>query len=328
MKDLRLDRRAALLGLAAAAMSPTLARAQNYPSRPLRWLVGYPAGGGTDVLARLLASSMSASLGQQIVVENRPGAATNIAAAELARAEPDGYTLFTAGIETVVYNPALYKKLTFDPATDFRPVGLSARFHLILCVKKDSPSTTARDLIERAKASPGTLNYGSPGIGSPHHLAMERLMRETKAKLTHVPYRGMAPVMNDMLAGTIECGIVDFAAGGGLIRAGNIRPLAVCSAQRLAGLPDVPTVDEALGTKGFEAYAWQGVVVPAKTPDPVVAKLTEALSVAMKQESVLARMKEIGLDPIPGGPADFTALQNSERNVWWPVIQELGLSLD
>jgi tripartite-type tricarboxylate transporter receptor subunit TctC len=328
MDEFRLNRRAALLGLAAAALSPTSGWAQTYPTRQLRWLVGYAAGGGTDVLARLLASSMSTSLGQQIVVENRPGAATNLAAAEAARAEPDGYTLFTAGIETVVYNPALYKKLTFDPATDFRPVGLSARFHLILCVKKDSTSTTARDLIDRAKQSPGTINYGSPGIGSPHHLAMERLTREAGIKLTHVPYRGMAPVMNDMMAGTIEAGIVDFAAGGGLIRAGSIRPLAVCSAQRLPGLPDVPTVDEALGTKGFEAYAWQGVVVPARTPDPVVAKLTEALSAAMKQESVLARMKEIGLDPIPGGPAEFTALQKSERAIWWPVIQELGLSLD
>jgi tripartite-type tricarboxylate transporter receptor subunit TctC len=271
---------------------------------------------------------MSSQLGQPLVIENRPGAATNVAAAEAARSQPDGYTVFTAGIETVVYNPALYKKLPFDPVTDFRPVGLSAQFHLLLTVKKDSPATSARNLIERAKASPGAINYGSPGLGSPHHLAMERLKREAGFNLTHVAYRGMAPVISDMMAGTVEVGIVDFAAGGGVLRAGTLRPLAVCSAKRLEALPDVPTVQEALGLKNFEAYAWQGVVVPAKTPDPIVARLTEALAGALRQEAVLSRMKEIGLDPLPGGPAEFQALLKAERDVWWPVIRDLGLSLE
>ncbi len=328
MEKIGITRRAAVAGLATALVTSTTARAQAYPTRPLRWLVGYAAGGGTDVLARLLASEMSKDLGQQIIVENRPGAATNVAAAEAAKSQPDGYTIFTAGIETVVYNPALYKKLSFDSTTDFRPVGLSARFQLLLTVKKDSTAANARDLIARAKASPGAIDYASPGIGSPHHLAMERLARDTGTKFTHVPYRGMAPALNDMMAGTIEAGIVDFAAGGALLKAGTLRPLAVCSAQRLAALPDVPTIDEALGTKSFEAYAWQGIVVPARTPDPVVARLTEALSAALKQDTILTRMKEIGLDPLPGGPADFTALQKSERDVWWPVIRDLNLSLD
>ena len=194
MGNVRITRRAALAGLAAATLLPGReAVAQQYPSRPVRWIVGYPAGGGTDVLARLLGGTMSPQLGQQVLIENRPGAATNLAAAEAARSEPDGHTLFTAGIETVVYNPALYKKLPFDPVADFRPVGLSARFHLVLTVKKDSPATSARDLIERAKASPGTINYGSPGLGSPHHLAMERLIREAGVKLNHVAYRGWLP---------------------------------------------------------------------------------------------------------------------------------------
>jgi tripartite-type tricarboxylate transporter receptor subunit TctC len=323
-----LTRRAGLVGLAASALAPAVARAQQFPSRPVRWIVGYPAGGGTDVLARLLAAAISPELGQQVVIENRPGAATNLAAGEVARAEPDGHTVFTAGIETLVYNPALYKKLPFDPDQDLRPVGLTARFHLLLSVKKDSPAKTARDLVERARAAPGSINYGSPGLGSPHHLAMERLLKEAGLKMQHVPYRGMAPVINDMLAGVIEAGFIDFAAGRSVLTEGALRPLAVASASRLPGLPDVPTVSEALGLKGFEAYAWQGVVVPAKTPEPIVARLTDVIGAALKQDAVRNRMIEIGLDPLSGGPAEFNALLKSERDLWWPIIKELGITLE
>lgn len=328
MTDAMLTRRAAMASLAAAGLMPGAASAQSYPTRPVRWIVGYPAGGGTDVLARLLGAAMSPALGQQMVIENRPGAATNLAAGETARSEPDGHTVFTAGIETLVYNPALYKKLPFDPDKDFRPVGLTARFHLLLTVKKDSTLTSARDLVERAKASPGTLNYGSPGLGSPHHLAMERLLKETGAKLTHVPYRGMAPVINDMLAGVMEVGFVDFAAGRSVLSDGTLRPIAVASATRLAALPNVPTVIEALGLTGFEAYAWQGVVVPARTPDPVVARLAEVMAAALKQDQVRQRMVEIGLDPLTGGPAEFNALMKADRDVWWPIIRSLGITLE
>ncbi|MDT2021172.1 tripartite tricarboxylate transporter substrate binding protein [Methylocella sp. CPCC 101449] len=329
MEDMRITRRAALAGLAATGVLPASnVWAQQYPTRPIKWLVGYPAGGGTDVLARLLGAAMAPAIGQQFVIENRPGAATNLAAGEAARSEPDGYTVFTGGNETLVYNPALYKKLSVDLVNDFRPVGLSARFHLVLSVKKDSPIQTARELIDKAKAAPSKVDYGSPGLGSPHHLAMERLMRETGTKMTHVPYRGMAPMMNDMMAGVLEAGIVDVAAGGSQLQAGTIRPLAVCSATRLSTLPNVPTAQEALGLKGFEAYAWQGVVVPVKTPDAVVNRLSEALATALKQDTVRARMGEIGLDPLSGGPAEFQALLKSERDVWWPVIKELGLTLE
>ena len=323
-----LTRRAGLVGLAASALAPSLAHGQQFPSRPVKWVVGYPAGGGTDVLARLLAAAISPQLGQQVVIENRPGAATNLAAGEVARSEPDGHTVFTAGIETLVYNPALYKKLPFDPDGDLRPVGLTARFHLLLSVKKDSPVKTARELVERAKAAPGSINYGSPGLGSPHHLAMERLLKEAGLKMQHVPYRGMAPVINDMMAGVVEAGFIDFAAGRSVLTEGTLRPLAVASASRLPGLPDVPTVTEALGLKAFEAYAWQGVVVPAKTPDTVVARLTEVVGGALKQDSVRNRMLEIGLDPLSGGPAEFNALLKSERDLWWPIIKELGITLE
>jgi tripartite-type tricarboxylate transporter receptor subunit TctC len=330
MTDVRISRRAALTaGLAAAAVfSARDGLAQQYPSRPIRWLVGYAAGGGTDVLARMLGAAMSPRLGQPIVIENRPGAATNIAAEAAARAQPDGYTIFTAGIETLVYNPALYKKLAFNPDRDFRPVGLSARFHLLLTVKRDSPATSARDLIERARTAPGSIDYGSPGLGSPHHLAMERLTREAGVRLNHVPYKGMAPVLNDMMGGFVEAAIVDYAAGGSVLRSGTLKPLAVCSASRLEALPDVPTVQEALGLHGFEAYAWQGVVVPARTPDAIVTRLTGELAAALGQESVRSRMSELGLDPLPGGPAEFEALLAAERAVWVPLIRDLGITLD
>lgn len=330
MTDIGISRRDALATalLASAALASRPALAQPYPNRPIKWLVGYAAGGGTDVLARLLAAAMAPQLGQQLVIENRPGAATNIAAEAIARAEPDGYTVGTAGIETLVYNPALYKKLSFDPVRDIRPAGLMARFHLVLAVKRDSAATSARDLIERAKAAPGQINYGSPGLGSPHHLAMERLIREAGATFTHVPYRGMAPVINDMMGGVVEAGIVDFAAGGSVLRAGTLKPLAVCSATRLEALPDVPTVQEALGLRGFEAYSWQGLVVSARTPDAIVARLTGSLAAALAQDSVRIRMREIGLDPLSGGPAEFQALLEADRAVWMPLIRDLGITLD
>lgn len=324
-----LSRRATLGGIAAAMMLPSAgANAQDYPSRPIKWVVGYPPGGGSDVLARLVAATMEKSLGQSILVENVPGAATNIAAGQVAKAEPDGYTLLSAAVETLVFNAVLYKKLQFDPATAFRPVGLAARFHLLLTVKPDSAAQTAKDLLDRARAEPGAISYGSPGIGSPHHIAMERLLKETDATMTHAPYRGMAPTITGLLNGEVETAVVDFAAGRGPIQEGKLRPLAVASAKRLDALPDVPTVQEALGLNGFEAYSWQGLVVPAATPDAVVAKLGEALAAALADKTVHDRMIEIGLDPLPGGAPEFDALLKSERDLWTPILTGLNLSLD
>lgn len=325
----QMHRRAALVSMGAAlALSATRANAQQYPARPIRWIIGYPPGGGTDVLGRLMGSAMSPELGQQFVFENRPGASTNLAAAEVVRSAPDGYTIMSAGVETLVYNPALYKKLSFDAAKDLRPVGLTARIHLVVTVKKDSTVKTAREFVDQAKAAAEPINYGSPGLGSPHHIAMERFAQAVGIKLLHVPYRGAAPVINDMMVGVIESSILDFAAGGSALKEGALRPLAVCSAKRLEALPDVPTVKEALGLGGFEAYAWQGVVAPAATPDDIIGKLAAALVKAKSQEAIQKRMAEIGLDPLSGGPAEFTALLNSEREIWWPVIRDLGLSLN
>jgi tripartite-type tricarboxylate transporter receptor subunit TctC len=321
-----LQRRAVLAAPLLLAGRP--AGAQSFPDRPVRWLVGYPPGGGTDVLARMLAAHMQARLGQPIVIENRPGAATAIAAEAGARAAPDGYTVLTAGVETVVFNPALYKRLPYDANADFRGLGLMARFHLVLSVKAASAIRSAPDLVARAQAEAGKLDYGSPGVGSPHHLAMERFAKQAGVHLNHVPYRGMAPVMNDFLAGVIESGFVDYAAGGEALRTGRIRPLAVASRTRLPGLPQVPTVAEAFGWSGFEAYAWQGLVVPRATPDAEAGVLSQALAAAVGDAAIQARMREIGLDPLPGGPAEQAALTRAEQELWWPIIRELGISLD
>jgi tripartite-type tricarboxylate transporter receptor subunit TctC len=328
MNRVRLSRRAMLAaGLAAAA---PIGRAQAaWPERPLRWIVAYAPGGGTDTLARLLAAGISARLGQPVVVDNRPGAATNIGAEAAAKSAPDGHTVFTADNGTLVFNTALFSRLPYDPDRDFRPVGLMARFPLVLVVKRDSRFQAAGAFIEAAKARPRDTDYASPGVGSPHHLTMERLAREAGgAQLNHVPYRGAAPALNDLLAGSVESMILDLPSGLEAIRAGRVRALALCSAARHADLPEVPTVQEALGLQGFEAFAWQGLVVPARTPDAVVAQLTTELAAAVADPAVQSRMRGIGLEPLAGGPAEFRRLIEAERAVWLPLIRDLRISLD
>ena len=328
MKNRILHRRAALASAASALVAaPRIARAA-WPERPVRWIVGYPAGGGTDVLARLLGAAMSARLGVPVVIENRPGAATNLAAEAAANAAPDGYTVFTAGNETLVFNPALYRRLPFDADNGLRPLGLMARFHLVLCAKPGGDAAGAAGFVERARARAGAMDYGSPGVGSPHHLATERLARDLGVKLNHVPYRGMAPVMNDLVAGTVETAVLDMAAGAEVIRSGRVRPLVLLSPARLAAIPDVPTAAEAFRLAGFEAYAWQGLTAPARTPDDVCARLTAELAAAVADPAVQGRMREIGLDPLTGGPEEHRRLIASERAIYWPLIRQLGIALD
>lgn len=322
-----LSRRFALAALAGAALPWRAARA-DYPERPIQWIVAYAAGGGSDTVARILAEHIAPALGQSIVVENKPGGGATIGARAAASAEPDGYTVFSADNGVLIYNTALYKKLAYDPAKDFRPVGLMVRFPLLLVVGADSASHDIAGLLARAKASPGTIDYASPGIGSPHHLAMERMMREAGVAFTHVPYKGAAPALVDLTGGHIEFMIVDYPSGAGQLRAGKIRPLAVCSASRLASLPDVPTVAEALGLAGFEAYAWQGLVVPAATPDAIVERWSALLAAALADPGVDKRLRDIGLEPLQGGPKEMQALMDADRAVWVPLIGSLNITLD
>jgi tripartite-type tricarboxylate transporter receptor subunit TctC len=320
--------RRVLLGMPALLAWSASARAQSFPDRPVRWIVPFAAGGGSDTLARLLGAAMQARLGQPIAVENRPGGATAVGAQALAQSPPDGYTMFTADNGTLVNNLALFQRLSYNPDEDFRPVGLTARFSLLLAVPANSPIRDARGFVAAARAEGGNFGFGSPGIGSPHHLAGERLARSANIRLTHVPYRGAAPALNDLIAGVIPAMVIDVASGAEAVRGGRIRALAILSAARFAGLPDVPTAQEALGLAGFEAYAWQSLVVPRRTPDEPVARLAAALAAALAEPSVTQRMREIGLEPTPGDAAAYQRLLASERAVWLPLIRELGITLE
>jgi tripartite-type tricarboxylate transporter receptor subunit TctC len=328
LENVRIPRRAALAAGLAAAMPLRRALAQQYPDRSIKWIVAYAAGGGTDTLARILGAAMSPKLGQPVVIDNRPGAATNIGAEATAKAAPDGYTVFSADNGTLVFNPALFRRLPYDPERDFRPIGLMARFPLVLTVKANSAFGDARQFVDAAKGKPGGIDYGSPGVGSPHHLTVERLSKEAGIRLNHVPYRGAAPALNDLLAGNFESMVVDLPSGAEYLRTGRAKALAICSAARHPDLPDVPTIAEALGLRGFEAYAWQGMVAPARTPDAVANRLTAELAAAVRDPSVTEKMRGIGLEPLSGGPDEFKTLIETERAVWVPLIKERGITLD
>ncbi|WP_149540524.1 Bug family tripartite tricarboxylate transporter substrate binding protein [Siccirubricoccus phaeus] len=329
---MRTDRRG-VLGAVLAFSGPGLARRaaaqpEWAPERPLRWIVPAPPGGGFDLIARLLAKGLAPRLGQPIVMDNRPGAGTGIGAEAVARAAPDGLTFGSADNGTLVYNPVLYRRLAYDPEKDFRVIGTTARFHLVLAVRAGSEIGSAAALVARTRAAAEPMQYGSPGAGLPHHLAMERLARETGAKLTPVHYRGLAPMMTDMLAGTIEVAVIDLFAGREHFSSSRFRPLAVCSEARLPQLPEVPTVAEALGLAGFEAHAWQALVLPRATPDAPVARLRAELLAVLQDADVAGKMRDQGLDPLPGGEAAFTARLAREKAVWVPLIRSLGITLD
>ena len=315
-----------ILAALAASAAVTPARAA-YPEKPVKWIVGYPPGGATDVLARLLGQSLSARIGQPVVVDNRPGAGSSLGATALAKSPPDGYSMMSADNGTLIINPVIYRSLAYDPDRDFRPVGLYAGIHLLLAVRADSPVRSAAEYLDRARNPAEPVPYASPGIGSPLHLAMERLVREAKVHLNHVAYRGMAPALNDVLGGSIGSIVIDYTTGREMVLAGRIRALAVFSEKRLAALPDVPTMAEQ-GLPGFTAGAWQGVIVPRATPDAIVERLSNELTQVLAEPSVRARYAELGLDVPPSDPASFTQRWQSDKAIWQPLIRSLDIKLD
>ncbi|WP_018906306.1 tripartite tricarboxylate transporter substrate binding protein [Variovorax paradoxus] len=320
----RLVRCLAVLSLAAVATS---AGAQAFPAKPIRWLVPYAAGGGSDFLARTVAQTLSTQVGQPVLVDNKPGGNTALAAAETARAPADGYTVLSADNGTLVFNPALYKSLSYSPTKDLAPVTLMGKFPMILVVGANSGITTAKDFIARAKAKPGDVSYASAGAGSPHHLAMELLKVEAGLFMVHVPYRGAAPALADVVGGQLPAMMVDLAAGAGFIKGGKVRALAVANPTRLPQLPDVPTFAE-LGYKNVEAAALVGVVVPSATPTEVVNTLNRQLVAAIHEPSVNKRMVDFGVEPVGNTPAQYTALLKAETVRWHKLIRDLKITLD
>lgn len=312
-----------LITLTAAA--PALA--SDYPSKPIRWIVPYAAGGGSDFLARTISQGLSPRLGQTIVVDNKPGGNTAIGAAETARSAADGYTMLSADNGTLVFNPALYQSLSYDPVKDLAPVTLLGRFPMILVAGPGLKANDVKGFIEEAKASDKGLDYGSAGAGSPHHLAMELLKVETGANLVHVPYRGAAPSLADVAGGQVPVMMVDMAAGAGFIKGGKVRPLAVAHPTRLAQLPDVPTFAE-LGFKNVEAAALVGVVVPAATPQPIVDTLNRQLVDTLNDPTTRQKLIDFGIEPVGDTPAQYGALLDDERTRWHKLIRDLNIKLD
>jgi tripartite-type tricarboxylate transporter receptor subunit TctC len=314
-----------LFSLALLAMAAPLTQAQE--ARPIEWVVGYAAGGGSDVVARTVAESMAKSLNQNIVVTNKPGAATNIAADYVAKSKDLGHVMLTADFATLAANPWLFSKLPYDPQKDFTPVGLLARFPLILVAGPNVPAKDFKEFQAWIKAQPGGVSYASAGAGSPHHLASELLRERTGLPLQHVPYRGAAPAVQDLMGGQIPFGLMDSASVQQHIASGKLRALGVASPARLKTLPEVPTLAEQ-GLAGFEAYAWQGLVVPTGTAPEVVGKLAKALQSALDSAAVKTRFESLALEALPGSPQQMADYVKTERERWGKLIRASNIKLD
>ena len=324
-----MDRRHFLAGLAAtsaAAVSP-LAMAQDWPNNSVRWVVPYPAGGGTDVLARTVAEAMRKTLNQTIVVDNRPGASTNIGGQMVASAKPDGYTFMSADNAILAFNEHLFSKLPFSPEKDFTYVGGISRFPLALVVNPNFEAKDFKEFLAYAKANPGKLNYASPGNGSPHHLAMELFKNRTGSFLTHIPYKGAAPALADVMGGQVPCMFLDLASGLPVIQSGKVRALAIGTAKRVANLPNVPTLAE-LGVKDSEVYAFQGILGPKGISPAIVQRLNADLNKALVSPDVVKRMNDFGMEALPGTPEQFHAMARAEAKRWGAVIKSAGVKLD
>lgn len=326
-----MQRRTLLSALAAAGATTAApwAAAQQaaWPDQPLRWVVPYPAGGGTDVLARTVAEAMRQTLGQQIIVDNRPGAATNIGGQAVATAKPDGNTFMSADNAILAFNEHLFTKLPFSPEKDFTYVGGISRFPMALVVHPAFEAKTVKEFLAYARANPGKLNYASPGNGSPHHLAMEMFKNRTNTFLTHIPYRGAAPAMQDVMGGQVPCMFLDLAAGLPVITSGKVRALAIGSSKRVAALPDVPTLAEA-GVPNTEVYAFQGILAPAGMPAAITARLNGDLNKALLNPAVVKRMTDFGMEALPGTPEQFRAMARAESKRWGEIIKAAGVKLD
>ncbi len=316
-----------IAALALVATASAGAQTATFPSKPIRWIVPYAAGGGSDFLARTVAQTLSTQVAQPVLVDNKPGGNTALAAAETVRSPADGYTVLSADNGTLVFNPALYKSLSYNPTKDLAPVTLMGKFPMILVAGNDAGFATAKDFIAKAKAKPGGINYASAGAGSPHHLAMELLKVEAGLFMVHVPYRGAAPALADVAGGQLPAMMVDLAAGAGFIKGGKVRALAVANPTRLPQLPDVPTFAE-LGYKNVEAAALVGVVVPAATPPEVVNTLNRQLVAAINEPAVRKRMVDFGVEPVANSPQQYAALLKSETTRWHKLIRDLKITLD
>jgi len=323
----RLFRRVLAAAVAMAAAASAFGASAAYPERPLKLIVPYTPGGSTDVLARALAEHLRKELGQPVVVENKPGANTGLGAQALTGSPADGYTLMLATAATVVLNPLLQTKLAYDPA-QLVPVARVAVSPLIVVARPDGELRTLRDVIAKAKAQPGRVNYASTGIGSSLHLAGELLQAETGTEMTHVPYKGSAPALTALMGGETQIFIDSVASSMPLVKGGRLVALAVTSRERLPVFPEVPTVAES-GVAGFDVSTWFGIMVPKGTPNDVITRLNAAITSAMRDKAFRETFEALGLIiPEPLKPADFSTLITKDIAKWSPLIKAKKISLD
>jgi len=304
---------------AALALAAGLAHAQDYPSKPIRMIVPYPPGGGTDVVARIVNEKLSQELGQSIVIDNKGGAGGSVGTEIASKAAPDGYTiLLTLSSHTI--NPKLFPKLGYDVERDFIPISLAASIPQILVANPSVPANTMPELLAWMKANPGKVNYASVGVGSPAHIAGELLKLKSGVQMTHVPYKGGGPAMTDVIAGQVQLAIVSMPAALQFVKAGRVKALAVASAKRSASAPDVPTIAE--GGLDVVVESWYGVLVPAKTPAPIVARLNAAMVKVLAMPDVKEKLFAQGAEAVSNSPAEFEAIIKDELGKWEYVIRE------
>jgi tripartite-type tricarboxylate transporter receptor subunit TctC len=311
---------------AALLVSTPAAFAQNYPAKPIRIIVPYAPGGSTDVVFRILAPRLTEILGQQIVIDNRPGAASTIGLEIVAKSPPDGYTV---GVSNIAYgaNPAIYKKMPFDSEKDLVPVTLVSIVTLVATVHPSLPARSIKALIALAKSNPGTLTYGSAGNGSANHLATERFAHMAGIKLLHIPYKGGGPAVISIVQGETSILLATIPSSIQHFKTGKLIPLAVSSAKRNSALPDLPTISEA-GVPGYEAIEWQGLMVPAGTPPAVIRTLYQATTKASQIPEVREKVAGLGADFVNTTPEEFDQFLKHELSVWSKVVREVGIKID
>jgi len=314
----------AALALLLATASAAEDRAQPYPSRPIRLVVPFPPGGSTDILSRALGQKLAEGLGQPVVIDNRPGAGGSIGSEAAAKAAPDGYTLVMGQLGPLAVSPAIYKNLPYDPVKSFAPVSLMAIVPSVLVVNPQVPAASAAELIAYARANPGKLTYGSAGSGSTSHLTTEYFKLATGTDILHVPYKGVGPMLTDLISGQLSMGINGAPAVMAHVNSGRLRALAVTGLTRLPSLPQIPTLDQS-GVKGFDASGWYGIVAPAGTPGAIVAKLNAEIRRIMQTPDLRARLDNEGAIPAAGSPEEFGAFIASEIARWAAVLKRAGI---
>jgi len=321
-----MKRHAALLLLALAAL-PSMALAQAWPSKPIKWVVPFAPGGTTDILARTVGDKLALALGQPVIVENRPGAGGGVGADVVAKAAPDGYTLVGGTISTHAINASLYRKLPYDPVKDFAAITLIARLPNLLVVNPEIPATSVRELVTLMKANPGKYTFASSGNGTSQHLSGELFKSIAGVEMQHIPYKGSPPALQDVVGGQVSMTFDNITTALPLAKAGKLRPLAVTTARRSDVAPEIPTMAEA-GLAGYEIGSWQGVFAPAGTPPAVVNRLNAEIVRILRMPEIRDKLLALGAEPVGNSPEEFSAMVRSEVVKWAEVVKRSGAQVD